>query len=362
MAPLLNVSVSHDTNQTLAEEAEAGQAAYIRMDLQMKHATPDSSLTLRPQITVQRFTVDRMSESEDESVLAAGSWNTRHSVFSAQASVAHQNTLNNVLVDEDLIGIDTRRRSKQAAFSWVHNQSRDRHQLTVGLNYSDVDYQGNDQYRFSGYRYPSLSITQAVSWSPRTWWLFTVYGSHLDSDSRTESDNAGAQIGFQHELTSRMTLSLSGGYSYQEVDRSFGRFTFTTRNTGYTGDLSLTRRDELGQWRLSAGRSVTAGGFGILVARSQAQFSFERRFAERWTANVSLRHVGNEDVSNVKSGEVHSFQRFDGGLQWRLTRTWTLGASAFVNRLQRGEDSPLAEGWGAILSATWVPKARTLSR
>jgi hypothetical protein len=177
-----------------------------------------------------------------------------------------------------------------------------------------------------------------------------------------ESDNLGAQIGFTREITPRITLSLSGGYSRQTVDRSFGPFAFTSRDSGYTGELEITRRDVLGQWRFSGGHSVTASGYGSLVARTQAVFAFERRFAERWTATASLRHVGNEDVGNVRSGEVRSFQRFDGGLSWRVTRTWTLGASAFVNRLQRREDSPLAEGSGAILSATWVPKARTLSR
>lgn len=361
-APLLSASVSHDTNQTLNEDAKAGEAGYVRMELLMKHATPGTAFVLRPQVTLQRFTVDEMSQAEDESVLAAGTWTTPQSVYSASASVTHQNTLNNVLVESDLVGIDTRRRSKLGSFSWTHNQSRDRHQLYIGLNYTDVDYQGSDAYRLSAYRYPLLQITQTIGWSPRSSLLLTAYGSRLDSDARMESDSNGAQIGFTYELTPHIGMKLTGGYSQQKVKRRYGPFTLNSRDSGYTGEFELTRQDLMGQWRLSAGRSVTASGFGVLVARTQALLAFDRRFAERWTANVSLRHIDNDDIGDVSSGEVRSYQRFDAGVSWRVTRTWTVGAAAFANRLQRQENSPLAEGWGGIVSATWTPRARTLSR
>jgi hypothetical protein len=296
---------------------------------------------------------------------AAGVWRTQRSLYSAQASVAHQNTLNTALDGaSDLVGVDVRRRSNLASFAWTHEQTKDRHQLIVELNYADVDYQGNELYRLSGYRYPTASITQSIGWSPRSSIQLTAYGSHLDSDSNRTSDSYGAQIGFTYDVTSRIDLSLSGGYSRQTIEQPvfFGLFMITTRDAGYTGQFQVTRRETLGQWRLSAGRSVTPSGFGVLVTRTEAAVAFERRIAARWSASTSLRHVGNQDIGAVSSGEVRKYERFDAGLAWRASRTWTLNISSFANRLQRHTSAPLAEGWGAVLSATWVPNPRVVSR
>src|SRR5262249_24007013 len=160
-------------------------------------------------------------------------------------------------VDSEVVGVDTQRRSKSASFSWTHDELRDRNQLVASLGYLDVDYQGNQAYRLSGYRYPTASITQSIAWTPRTSLQLTAYGSRLDTDSNVKSSSVGAQVGFAYDISSRLNLSMSGGYSRQNIQQPFffGLFIIKTRESGYTGDLQLTRRDALGQWRLYATRS-----------------------------------------------------------------------------------------------------------
>jgi hypothetical protein len=159
-------------------------------------------------------------------------------------------------------------------------------------------------------------------------------------------------------------LTLSGGYSRQTIEQPifFGLITLKTHDSGYTGDVELTRQAALGQWRLFASRSVSASGFGALVMRTEAGISFEHHIAPRWTLDFGLRSVGNVDIGELNSGEVHRYQRFDAGMSWSATRTWTLRALGDVNRLERTADSPFAEGWRLMLSATWVPNPRVLSR
>lgn len=361
-APQIGWSVSHDSNQALTEDGDAGEGAYLNMDLLLRRATPNTSFQLRPHVTLQRFNNDEVNDSDNESVQAAGLWRTPRSLYSAQASAVHENTLNNV--DSDLFGVDVRRRTNSASFGWTHDQTKDRHQLQATLSYSEADYQGNVLYRESGYRYPSASITQSLGWSPRSSIQLTAFGSHLDSDSGRTSDSYGAQIGFTYDYSERINAQLAGGYSRQTIEQPifFGLFTAKTRDSSYNGLFQVTRRDTLGQWRISASRSVTPSGFGVLVTRTEAVVAFDRRIAARWSANASLRHVGNQDVGEIASGEVRNYQRFDAGLSWRASRAWTLNVSTFLNRLERNTNSPLAEGWGAVLSATWVPNPRLLSR
>ena len=106
----------------------------MQLDLLLKRATPNTALTIRPHVTFQRYTGDSVSDSDDESVQAAGAWRTPRSLFSAQVSLAQQNTLDSALVDAELVGLDTRRRSKVASLAWAHQQTRDRNELTVTLD------------------------------------------------------------------------------------------------------------------------------------------------------------------------------------------------------------------------------------
>jgi hypothetical protein len=98
------------------------------------------------------------------------------------------------------------------------------------------------------------------------------------------------------------------------------------------------------------------------VLRTEAGLGFNRRIAPRWTTSMSLRHFGNDDIGDISAGEVHSGQRIDASLGWQASRTWTLNAGTFWNRLERTLDAPVTRGWGATLSATWVPNPRLISR
>jgi hypothetical protein len=348
-APVLSWTVDHDSNRPLSIDKEPGQGAYVQLDLLLRRATGTSSLSLRPHVDLQRYSGDSASDSDNQLLQAAGVWHTERSIFNAQATLAHENTLNSALVDTGIVGLDTRRRSKIASLSWTREQTKDRHQLAVHFSYADVDY------RLSAYRYPSLALTESIGWSPRGSLQLTAYGSTLDSDAmRENSDSVGAQIGLSYDITARISASFAGGLSRQYIGN--------IGNSGYTGELGLTRRDVLGHWRLFGERSVTASGFGALVTRTEAGLVFERRLAPRWNGTLALRHVGNEDIGPTLSGEVHRYERVDAGLGWQATRTWTINAAAAVNWLERTANSPLAEGWRAILSATWTPQPRMLSR
>src|SRR5262245_32428842 len=115
-APTVGWSVSHDSNQALTEDGSGGEGAYLQMDLLLRRATPNTSLQLRPHVTLQRFNNDDVNDSDNESVQAAGLWRTPRSLYSAQASVVHENTLTNA--ESDLFGIDVRRRSNSASLGW----------------------------------------------------------------------------------------------------------------------------------------------------------------------------------------------------------------------------------------------------
>jgi hypothetical protein len=96
--------------------------------------------------------------------------------------------------------------------------------------------------------------------------------------------------------------------------------------------------------------------------RTEGGLAFDRRFAPRWTTTLSVHYFGNSDIGDIRAGEVHAAQRFDAGLGWQASRSWTLNASANLERLERQQNSPVTHGWGAVLAATWTPHPRYMSR
>jgi len=355
MAPRVGWSVDHDSNRSLVDEADAGQAATLQLDLALKRATGRSLFSLQPHLDLQRYTGNDSRDADNESLAAVGNWNFPRSMFTARAALAHQNTLGSEFADSGIIDIDTRRRSKTGALSWTHAQTKDRNQLSVQVSHADIDYQGSEAYRTSGYRYPSLSVTQVLGFSPRSSMQLTAYGSSLRSDADSEvSNSVGAQVGFSHDLTSNMSLSLAGGLS-RKTTGSGGE-------SGYTGELELTRSDARTKWRLFAQRSVAPSGFGVLVTRTEAGLAFDRRLAPRWATTMSIRSIGNDDFDFTRSGEVRRYERLDAGLIWQASRTWLVSGLSSVSRMQRFRDEGFAEGWRLMCSAAWSPNPRIVSR
>jgi len=77
MAPTLDVSVDHDSNRTLLTEAIPSEGLSMSADALLQRATEDFSLSLHPQVLLQRFTdrtiTDRaVLESELDRIVNAG--------------------------------------------------------------------------------------------------------------------------------------------------------------------------------------------------------------------------------------------------------------------------------------------------
>jgi len=353
-APVLGWAVDHDSNRLLATDDQASQGALIQLDVLLKRATGTSSLSLQPHLGWQQYTNNAAQNTSNQSLQAAGTWRDDRSAFAAEASVARDNAFNNELADTGIVTGSTRRRSKFGALSWTHQQS-EHNQLDVQFSYSDVDYKSEREYRLFGYRYPSISITDSIDWSPRTTIQLTAYGSRLISQGySSDSDSMGARVGLNRALTSRITAFFSAGLSRQTVGSG--------SDSGYIGRFELTRTDVLGQWRLHAERSISASGYGVLVTRDDAGLSFDRRLTQRWSSTFALRSLRNNDIAANVSGERRRYERAEAGLGWQAGRTWRVNATASLTRARQTENSPLAEGWRAIVSLIWAPQPRLVSR
>jgi len=363
-APTVSWTMDHDSNRLLTREGQASEAGFLQLDLTLQRAMPDSAFTIHPRLGWQRFTDDSVRNADSQSLEAGGMWKEGNSVYSGQVAYARDNLLNSELADTGIFTGGSRRTSKIGNFSWTHDFS-DRNNLQAQLSYTDAQYEDQNVLLFFGfpfelrnlygYRYPSVTLTQSHVISPRTTLQVSAYaGKLMPSEDRPDSDNYGAQIGFNRALSSRSALTISAGVSRQSTDFS--------SETGYIGRLELTRTDALGVWHASIARNVSASALGVLVRIDEAVLSLDQRLTPRWSTRLGLHGVLTEDVGLTGDPSHTRYERADASFIWQTTRTWKLTATTSFTRYRRVDDQPLFSGWTALLAAVWTPRPTLMSR
>jgi hypothetical protein len=364
-APVLAWTVDHDSNRLLVDDGPASEAAFVSLDLLLKRATPTTMFSLRPNIGWRHYTDHAAQNADYRSLQAAGSWTDDRSMFTAQASMVEDNSLNNEAPETGLLTGSSERRTRSGALAWTHDVS-DRDKLAAQVSYSDIQYR-NQQYltffglqfpytTLYGYRYPSVSLTETHQWTEQRSLKLSAYASRLipDDAAAQASDSYGMQLGLQQALTPRVDLFFSAGLSRSDDGLS--------KQNGYIGRFELTRRHRLGSWELFAERSVAASGIGVLVRRDELGIALQQRLAPRWSSRFSLHGIRNNDLGSRYSGERGRYDRADAALDWQVTRRWTMSAGASLARARQRDGLAVVQGWSTMLSATWAPQPRAMSR
>lgn len=366
--PVLSWSMDHDTNRLMIEESPSGEAGYLQLDLLLKRSTGSSILAVQPHVGWREYTNANSRDGNQQSLLVSGTWIEDRSILAAQASYTRDNTLESDQPDSGVFLGGSRRRAKNAGLSWSHEQSDNNH-LDLQLAYSDVRYEDDRLFEFFGlvfpyellyaYKYPSISATQSMQWSPRSALQFSAYAARLiTADTGGDSDSYGARVGISRSLTTHLGLFVSAGVSRQSV----GQGADERHESGYIGRFELTHKGELNQWRLYAERNVSPGGYGFLVTADEAGLGFERRLAPRWSTYLSARTTRREDITADLRNDRRRWERADAGLGWQASRAWRVALAAAFTRAQQSNAAPLVHGWSATASAVWAPRPRTLSR
>src|SRR5580704_162639 len=142
MAPTLDVSVDHDSNRTLLTEAIPSEGLSMSADALLQRATEDFSLSLHPQVLLQRFTDRRFNRNDDGGLTAGATWSTERSTFALSSLYQDQSTLTAELISTGIVNLNTRLREEQEGATWAYSQT-ERREFTLTASYLDATYYGN---------------------------------------------------------------------------------------------------------------------------------------------------------------------------------------------------------------------------
>jgi hypothetical protein len=361
-SPTLSFWVDHDSNRDLAPQAIGGEGTFVSLDLQLRYATERLSLTLHPQIAVQRFSGSSFPDSNDLSLTAGLGWVTERSSYSVTGLVDEQSLLTTELPVTGIVEPGTRRRDEDIGVSWTYAQTP-LWSLTLQGSYSDSIYLSDiaAQTPLQNFHGTSFSVTEQYQYSDRLALFVTPSESSyaqggLPAPFRTEGVVAGLKLQFSE----RTTLSVDAGGS---------RTTFESLSSnGFLGDLNLTRTTETGSFSLSASRNVSPAGLGEVTQQDTVRLSAQRDISARLNVSGSASVFRYSSVFHIPglitidlSALDRTYAQAVAGLTWRATETWSLGTQVLTTRVT-GPAIQSAADWQVRLQASWTPFPHSLSR
>ena len=354
VAPSYAASVDYDSNRRLAVDAAGTESALVTADLNFKRSMENTDIFVEPRYTLRRYSDSSLGNGDDRSLSAGLDWRTTGTRLNLTASIMDQSTLISELLETGIVRGDTHQRVAQVADNWTWTQS-ERRQLISQIAYSDVSYYGQGRQLLPGYRYPSGSVGERVSFSETGSFTLSAYGSALSSDAPGGSSHeAGLEAQLVYDFSDRTHFDGTLGESARRLSG------VSSHGTDITASLihDLYR----GSLTLGFTRSLVPYGIGFLVEREQFTASGIGHLTEHLDATISLQRVQNDQRTVLLGIDRRSYDDVVTGLNWHLNETWTLGMQLSAIRTQPpGFVSGTVNEWRSSVILGWTPHPATRS-
>jgi hypothetical protein len=354
--PLVTLAVDDDSNRYLLPDAEGSQSTWLFTNLQFELATESMQLWLAPQLRFQHFDAAQYTDITDVNLNTSFTWTQERGQLSFTGGVADNSTLTTELSETGIANTHLHRRTEQGALSWTYGQTELR-SLVLQLAYTDLSYYGP---RFApllnlllGYRYPSASVGEQFTLSPRSTLTVSAFGDALQSSLKSAtSHEAGAQVELVHSFSERTKLDVSGGASARTLEGQ--------SSTGTVASVDLTHTSEVGSISLDFLRRLAPYGTGGLVQRQQYSIAATRNLSERLSLDASAMRINNNKESVLLDLARPNYTGVTLGLNWQFAEGWKLRHEVGGQRAPGlgGNSAQYVDEWRTALTLTWTPYPR----
>ena len=337
-----NARMSADGGDT---ETSIGAQAGV----QMARRTERLELTSSTRVYFQRYQHDTGLDRNDQQLDLALHWNGEHLSWTGTAAATRDTTLTSELGTTALTQSNRRHESYDFSLGPSWNMSE---RLSMG---SSVGLQIN---RYPGpspgltdYRFGTANLNAGYQLSDRASVSLVGSAGHFSSgNSSTSTDNASVRLQAQYAWAELWTLNGGAGPSWIEANHR--------RQQGVVYSASVSRRLELSSLSLSASRSQSPSGFGILTNTDDVKLSFSTQIRERLTGSLSAGLTRRRDALPALGLELPEvrYRQIDASLAWQVAPSWglVLGANNRAQRAATLSGSALANSYEALLTLNWT--------
>lgn len=351
VAPSAEVATQAEDNPRLLPEGSDAQTSIgARASLQVQRRTETLDLTANTRVGAQRYQQDDGLDRNDQQLDIGFRWRAEHVNWEGRAAATRDTTLTSEAGVSGITQFNQRREGLVVSIgpSW---QASERLSFTSTMGWQVNRYPDPVQ-ELTDYRYGSALLSASYVLTERTSIsLVGSAGQFSTGDSRSETKNASVSLQAQYALSPLWIMSFGAGPSWVRANRR--------QDQGLVYSAALARSFERSSLSLSASRSQSPSGVGVMTDVDDASLSFGTQITERLTGTLGMGFVRRRDALpafNLDLGEVR-YRHIDASVSWLVSPAWRVvfGAS---NRVQRvgalWMEGALARDYEARLTLSWT--------
>ena len=338
------LSASEDQQRVMS----SGMGAVLGVGVQRR--TERSTFVLQPSVHAFRYADNNNLDRDEEYLGFAYDWLGEKVSWHGGGTASRDTTLTSELGTTGLTQGNLRHESYDVSVgpTWALSE---RWQMRSTLEVQDSRYP-DQRSSLENNRYGTalLSTTYAVNEKL----ALSVYGTtaKLDSEGQgedTRSQSANVQV--QYAWSQLSSIGASIGQSWTRAG--------AVSNRGLLYSLNASHAFEKSTLGLSVSRRQSPSGRALLTEADEVRLDGGTQITERMTATASASYSKRRSVLRVFDIDLQRvrYSRADLGLSWRMTPTWSLGASVGAAKQQVGSalfiDDLTGRGYDAHLGFSW---------
>jgi opacity protein-like surface antigen len=302
-------------------------AGMLTAEVESGRRTEVSEIGLQGKINSSRYADAPDLDETDVTLGVTSAYQLGRSRFKFDGQLDHDSTLTSEISTSGYVQANKRRERFQLSPSWLYTLSP-RTQVETTLSYEKVAYEDVDVIPLFDYSFARAGLTLTHALSERVQAMNRLSFDRYDATQvDTLSDSYGVEFGTSYQLSETTTLTGFAGVRHSRAETPTWFGIEESDNTGPLFQLTLNRRFEVGQLRLTAARSMLPSSSGTLLDTTSLGVGFDYPIGPRWTFSLNASGYRNRTPDGESSSNDRDYLSFSPKLSHRLSSALSLDLS-----------------------------------
>ena len=348
LVPSFDLSERYEQNVGLrAVNAFGSNSTELGLGLALRGSTESTSYAIEPRLAWQRYgnsgdqNLDRDEQRAHLSFDHKGELNT----LSGDLVLTSDSTLTSELGTTGINQFNRRHQELLSSLNYTWQWS-ERYSLVPTVSYRKSRYLDAADLGLLDFNYASASLAAVAVVAPRQTLSLATSAGRMQSLSPT-TQNTNVTLQWSWKPAQNWQTSLAAGPSWVKTP------TGTENGTIYSA--SLSHASELTSVSLSASRSISPAGRGVLTQREDVAAGVGRVWSEHWSSGLNASAIQSRELISTLGfafGDVR-YVRAETNTTWRPLRNWSVVLYAGYSRQIYQTAAFNAGGWDGRLALNW---------
>jgi len=327
LVPSVDLSERYEQNVGLrAFDAFGSSSTQLGLGLTLRGATESVSYFFEPRLAWQRYASsgDQNLDRDEQRARMGFDHKGELNTAAGELTLTRDSTLTSEL---GTTGINQFNRRHQELLSSLNYTWRlnERYSLVPAVSYRKSVYLDAADLGLLDFSYASASLSAVAVVAARQTLSLATSAGRMQSDSPS-TQNTNVTLQWSWRPAQNWQTSLAAGPSWVKTPNG------TDTGTVYSAQLSHSA--ERSSVSLSASRSISPAGRGVLTQREDVAVSLGRQWRERWNSSLSASVIQTSELISALGftfGDVR-YARAETTTTWRPLQNWSVTLNAGYSR------------------------------